>query len=467
LVSGTDDFVVEDLAIYTSGVHKNVITGHSNVRVQRVRIRANFYQRHDFVGKAHPGIPIVVAESANSGAGVLITGDNVVITDCDIYHSDKSIVLKETFGGLIARNRCDYGFSPLQAYGLSRVIIEDNEFAGAGLWASGSGIGLYRSCATYHLYYAHNHIRQVYGGDSECVTTDGHGTAYLGKVANVQSNQLTLADDPWLGSGDKHMISEQNFQFSIKKWRPQGDFATDEWHGVTLYILSGRGAGQYRNVIAYKGKQVTLEQPFVVPPDTNSIVSIGKFQGRHLFVGNEFRDGRFSVQLYAPCCDCIVAENQIWRTAKMCSGASLATHTLKQTPPTGGQPREVWLAQPGWFNQLLDNHIWEGNGWASESSVIDVSANVNVPTSADPAIRNVYPLLGHVIRGNQLDNNAYIRVVGPVKDLIIEHNVVQNVEQAVTVSALPNAPSKSAPPDGVWIGDNTFRNVAKPVDASK
>jgi hypothetical protein len=57
-------------------------------------------------------------------------------------------------------------------------------------------------------------------------------------------------------------------------------------------------------------------------------------------------------------------------------------------------------------------------------------------------------LLGNVIRGNQLDNNAQIKVTGPVKDLIIEHNVVQNVEQGVAVSALPNAPSRSAPPEG-------------------
>jgi len=43
----------------------------------------------------------------------------------------------------------------------------------ARIVGSGSGLGLYHSCATYHVYYAHNHIRQAYGGDGECVTTDG------------------------------------------------------------------------------------------------------------------------------------------------------------------------------------------------------------------------------------------------------------------------------------------------------
>ena len=466
LVSGTDDFAVEDLAIYTNGIQKSTITGHSNVRIQRVRIRANFYQRHDFIGKAHRGIPIVTAESADSGVGVHISGDNAVITDCDIYHSDRAIVLNDVFGGLIAHNRLDYGFSPLECYGISRVIIEDNECAGAALWASGVGLTVTCSCADYHVYFAHNHIRQVYGGDSECVTTDGHGTAYFGKIVNVQGNQVFLANDPWFGTSDKHQISEQNFQYGLKKWRLQGDFASEEWHGVTFYVLSGRGAGQYRNVIECKGKQITLDQPFAVPPDTSSVVSIGKFQGRHLFVGNEFRDGRFSVQLYAPSCDCIVAENQIWRTARMCSGASLSVHTF--TSKTGiPPPQEGWLAQTGWFNQFLDNHIWEGNGWACESSVIEIGANVNVPTNAAPAFHDVHPLLGNVIRGNQLDNNAQIKVTGPVRDLIIEHNVVQNVEEGVTVSALPGAPSRSAPPEDVWIGDNTFKNVTKPVIETK
>ena len=390
----------------------------------------------------------------------MITGDNVVITDCDIYHSDKAIVLKETFGGLIARNRLDYGFSLLACYGLSRVIFEENECAGAGLWASGSLIGLYHSCATYHFYFARNRIRQVYGGDSECMSTDGHGTAYIGRIAHVQGNQLTLADEIRWGSEDKHLISEKHFNFGINKWRPQGDFATEEWHGVTLYILSGRGAGQYRNLLKGSGKQVTLDQAFTVPPDTSSVVSIGKFQGRHLIVGNEFRDGRFSVQLYAPCCDCIVAENQVWRTATMSTNASLGIRPAKTSTPTG-DPREIWVVEPGWFNQFLNNHIWEGNGWGSESSVLRILAAQSMSPKLDPAIRELTMSRGHVIRGNQLDNNAHIEVKGPVRDVIIERNTVQNVEQGVTVIAPPNTASGSTPAQsrGIWIGDNNFHNV--------
>ena len=202
-------------------------------------------------------------------------------------------------------------------------------------------------------------VDSVRPGEAELLVGDWPATAPVELAQlNDKTSETALSWQP----------SKQNLQYGIKKWRPQGDFAAEQWHGVTLYILSGRGAGQYRNVIEYDGKQVTLDQPFAVPPDTSSVVSIGKFQGRHLFVGNEFRDGRFSVQLYAPCCDCIVAESQIWRTARMCTGASLAPHTFTSktgTPP----PQEGWIAQPGggdWASWRIDTplviaKVWHGS----------------------------------------------------------------------------------------------------------
>jgi hypothetical protein len=49
--------------------------------------------------------------------------------------------------------------------------------------------------------------------------------------------------------------------------------------------------------------------------------------------------------------------------------------------------------------------------------------------------------MANVVRGNHLDNHARIKVTDPVKDLIIEHNVVQNTEQGLTVIALPSLPA--------------------------
>lgn len=456
LIRGSDDFSVEDLSLYTRGIHKHVISGRDNVSVRRVRIRANFFFRHDFVGKANPRLEdgqtiVPVSETSNrAGAGVHITGNNATIVDCDIHHSRFGLVLDGSVGGVVARNRLDCGQGGFQTYCISRVVIEENEMAGAALWASGNAISLYHGGAASHVYFARNRIRQVYGGDREALTTDGHGTAYFGRVAGVDGVRVTLADDSWWGNANKDMIRPEEFQKTLERQRPAGEFASDPWHGVSLFILGGRGVGQYRNVMACNARDVQLERPFAIAPDSSSVVSIGKFQGRHLLVGNEFRDCKQAIQLYAPCCDCIVAENQIWRADCMNSGAIF----------TGGGPNSS-RSEPGWFNQFLANHVWEGNGWADNSMELLIQGMLRI-SSKDPAIRSLAPSIGHVIRDNAFDNNASIRVQGDVRNVIIEHNRVQNCDHGVRVG---RANATSPLPDAVWIGDNTFPNVGTPIDA--
>ena len=376
--------------------------------------------------------------------------------------SCSAIEMYHTRGGLIARNRFDYGHGPMQVYGLSRVIFEDNEFAGAALWASGIGVSLYHeACASYHIYYARNRTRQTYGGDREALTMDGHGTAYVGKIAAANGTRLTLAADSWWGSAHKDLIPVKDFQRGIERKRPQDDFRAEEWHGITLYILDGRGAGQYRNVLVCEGSQVTVDQPWTVPPDATSVVSIGKFQGRMLFIGNEFRDAGTSVQLYPPNCDSVVAGNQLWRVESTNCGAEL-NHRILTPPPPPGQNPEAWRVEPSWYNQFLDNHIREGNGWGGTAAVLGVFSRGRLLGSEDTALTELTLSRGHVVRGNQLDNNASIVVDGTVRDVIVEHNAVDHADQGVIVRAAAPGSPRSAPRE-VWLGDNTFRDVGVPV----
>jgi hypothetical protein len=353
----------------------------------------------------------------------------------------------------------------MQIYGLSRVIIEDNECSAAALWASGIGVSLYHeACASYHIYYARNHIRQNYGGDREALTLDGHGTAYIGKVAEAADNQLTLATESWWGNEHKDLIPVKDFQRGIERKRPKDDFVGEEWHGITLYILDGRGAGQYRNVLAAEGTHITVDQPWAVPPDATSIVSIGKFQGRMLFIGNEFRDAGTSVQLYPPNCDSVVAENQMWRVESTNCGAEISRRMLEPAPPAGQRP-DAWRVEPSWFNQFLNNHVWEGNGWGAGSSVLGVYARGHIPGAEELGLAALPLSRGHVLRGNQLDNNASIHVEGPVRDVIVEHNAVRNADQGIMVKATSGNANGTilAPPSGVLLRENTVQNVAGPT----
>ena len=464
LITGIDDFAVEDIGLYTDGIHHDVIAGRHNMRVQRVRIRADAYYRHDDVGNAHAVKPVTIS-SRDMGAGIRINGDNAVLTDCEIYHSAEAIEMYHTHGGLIARNRLDYGKGPLQAYGVSGVIIEDNDCSASSLWASGIGISLYYySASSYHVYFAHNHIRQNYGGDREAVTMDGHGTAYLGKVDDVKGSQLILKEETWWGKVHKDLVLESELQQGIDNRRFSTGFpAPEEWHGITMFIIEGKGAGQYRNVLEASGRQVKIDMPWDVPPDSSSIVSIGKFQGRMLFIGNEFRDAGTSVQLYPPNCDCIVAENQCWRATSTNAGAEINQRTFN-LPKQPDQQVTSLRVELSWYNQFLDNHIWEGNGWGNASSVLYVYGRGQLIDPAKPWALDLPISRGHVMRGNQLDNNANILIEGTVTDMVVEKNTVKNAQQGILVRKLnTNGNEASKFPARILIEKNTFLKIDKEI----
>lgn len=466
LISGLDNFAIENISLYTDGNHKNVISGRHNIRIQNVRIRANAYYRKSSINNS-------VNPPLATGSAISISGNNSIITHCDIYHSSSAIDLYNTNGGIIAHNILNYGNGPMQVYGISRVIIEDNECKGAALWSSGIGISLnHWANASYHVYFANNHISQTYGGSREAVTTDGHGTAYFGKIASTQNTRITLAEASWWDTGTKDMIRVSDFKQGIVLKRPDSKsfFSGEEWHGISMYIISGKGAGQYRNILSFIGKEVNIESPWDIIPDSTSIVSIGKFMGKMLFIGNEFRDAGTSIQLYPPNYECIVAENQSWRTQSMNCGANLNFTSLKVAQESGKGTR-MSRVEPSWYNQFLDNHFWEGNSWGNGSSVLSISSNrqtdgIEAHESVDLPIS-----MGHIIRGNYLDNNTNINVGVNVRNIVIEKNKIQNVEQGIIIKGKTKTlvNSRSIPSvktsDDILIGNNTFLNVTEKIQS--
>jgi hypothetical protein len=103
------------------------------------------------------------------------------------------------------------------------------------------------------------------GTGQPIITTDGGGGAYWGPVASSSSNTVVLADDPswnWTGNTNPEATS--------------------------MIILSGTGAGQLATVKSYTGKSVTLTTPWIVPPDSTSIVSIAFHHQDLTIVNNSF-----------------------------------------------------------------------------------------------------------------------------------------------------------------------------------
>jgi hypothetical protein len=490
LIECIGDNAIEDLAIYTQGRHRNIITSDGNdIAVRRVRIRANCYYMTSEGGRAHHrrGVP---EEAGKMGMACEFNGGrNIEVADCDILSSAAAFSLKHLVGARVAGNTVRSS-SLMFVSGGEGQIIENNVFTGNSLTAGGSNVALHfgaRRCS--HVYFAHNRVAQIFGGDHEALTLDGHGTGYLGGVARVEGTRLTLAADPVLG-----LDGIRDPMLSLDK--------------ATLYVLAGRGRGQYRHLLANQGRTLTLEAPFAVDPDADSVVSLGGFNGRHLFIGNTTEDAGPALQLYPPNCECIVAGHRAIRCASFNSCSKLGRNT-------GSRFHRV---EPSWYNQFLDNHVLVGNGWGGGETEIDrwlggegclliwgwqVRFGVDKEgcdqdaqlTEEDLALLlgrpNPFPgqplplSLFQIVRRHLIDNNHSIRIRGAVSGALVEGCVIRAARRGIRVDnevvkthvedlgqlvfeppqhqPAPGEPPPFLSPRNVVIRGNRFEDVREPV----
>ncbi len=409
LIEGGDDFAVEDLTVYTQGRHNTIIAGGSNVRISRVRIRANCCYRAGTSEAKYA--PAGYREHQTLGDAVRINGRNFAITDCDIYHSTNAINLSCSEYGVIARNKLYHSTNFLFASSCRRVIFEENEcrsnslFAHGGTWAIGTGKWV------ENLYFARNRAFHHYGGDRENITTDNHGTAYLGGVEKVSGRTVRLAGNPVWGTHNKDMLPS--------------------WEWTALYVLAGKGAGQCRRIAGCRGRTIELADGFAVAPDKTSVLSIGVYNGRSLFIGNHVEDAGSVVQLYPPNCECIVAENTSARGGNINCGGQLT-----RLPDKG-----ILRVEPSWRNQFLDNVILEGNGWgaggadgtAAVNGVLGGGAQLNIYGENSEPWNGVHISRCHVVRRHRAENNSSILIDGNVANAIVEKSVIKNNEAGVII----------------------------------
>jgi len=407
------DFGIESLTLYCLN-HVNVVSeGYASKRaiLRHVRIRANSYfmmeeQNKEFRGRHGP------LNRDGMGAAVLLRGRNYEITDCDIYGSGYSVRLLMAKTGIIARNKLHYGACGYGIENPERCIFEDNVVEGASLTSAGNGFSTFWSTRAWHAYFAHNQVRQVYGGDREMMTLDLGPAAYSGAIAKVSGTSLTLANDPV-------------FQDFTPK--PSTNFTNG-----AVQIIDGKGTGQYRFVTANNGREWQVDRPWTVEPDKDSRVTICAFRGLNLYVGNTFEDGG-ACQLYGAAHDSIVAENKGSRM----SGFSVWGLRIPQ-----------WNEQPSWFCQFLDNEILVGNAYGMSSSGFGTVPFDETKTYDLPLVS------GAIFRRNVCQNNASFSLGGLTTDTIVEHCTVHHAEYGI---------QSSAHSKGVLLRENTFEDVVSPV----
>lgn len=422
LVRGSNSFGLEDITLaafnYLDGIESDGgwLPTSGDVFLRRIRVRALRYSRVSFEEYAKR-----FAESAGRSGGVtvLVGGRNIEITDCDIYGSGMSLHLTGVRGGRVTGNKFHngpYGWYSLT--GIEGLVFENNDIIGASMVAAGGSLNTFFNAHTgsWDLYFANNRIRTIFGSDREGTSSDGGGGNHTGHIVSADGIKLVLSDGPQL--------------------------VTDIWYkeakpGMGVYILDGRGAGQWRRVISQEGRTVTIDRPWLVAPDKTSIVSISTFQGNYIMVGNDYSDSTCAIQMFGISIGHVMARN----TASRAGGF------------------HVWglcygSVQPSWYCQMIDNEILEGNGLQGSCNEIPpkdshiAAMGPKIQGYDSPLVRCV------VIRGNHLHNNSCIELLGSVTDVVVEHNTVENADVGINVEATVA---------GAVIRENKIINVDKPM----
>ena len=110
----------------------------------------------------------------------------------------------------------------------------------------------------------------MHGWDREAMTSDAGGGAYCGPVASAKLTSVTLAEEPKWGGRD--------------------------WRGAGVFILDGKGMGQYRRIGRTDGRRVDLDEPWVILPDGTSTVTVTMLQRNYYFIYNEFEDAGIAIR---------------------------------------------------------------------------------------------------------------------------------------------------------------------------
>lgn len=412
LVRG-NTFGLENLSLYCQN-HRTVVVLESKsdgAFIRNIRIRANCYfmiekPGEPFRGRSGP------QSNRGIGAGIAVHGKNFEIRDCDVLASDIALFVRDTRHGLVSGNTFLYGGRGYRIESSRELVFENNTVEGFDLTAIGNDIGTFWSNACTHIYFANNHLRRMFGADREMMTLDAGGGAYLGGVAAVDGNRLTLAADP-----------------VFKDYAPKPH---QNWAGAAVMILEGKGVGQYRIVTGHQGRDWEIDRPWAVVPDMTSRISIVPWRGRNLFIANACEDGG-PFQLYGSAHECIVAEN---------TGRRMDRFLV-----WGLDPHD-WGQQPSWYCQFLDNQILEGNAYGHRTGGFGTAAAGKPGDGKGRSVRDV------VFRRNTCLNNAGFSIAGNLHGALVEHNTIADADIGIVVQA---------PASGVILRANAFTNVATPL----
>ncbi|MBC7289452.1 MAG: hypothetical protein H5T86_15700, partial [Armatimonadetes bacterium] len=148
---GQHHFSIQDLTVYCSN-HKHIITGDmsgdadkaGHVLLRRVRVRGDAFRGHLKPEDIDARLRAMLKLSTGGGDTVRFSGPDVIVEDCDLYGSGRSIYFYNVRGGVVRNSRLYNGRWGWYNFNVCRdVVIEGNLLAGADLMSTGGSYACY------------------------------------------------------------------------------------------------------------------------------------------------------------------------------------------------------------------------------------------------------------------------------------------------------------------------------------
>jgi len=334
------DYGIEEVGLFVPFAYKEAISATGRFRMNQVLVRVD------------RGWLLKGAEAMEySPDSYLIKPKcNYQITNCDLMASKTAIWQGRTNSevgqyGVVARNTIAANTCFISYSAAREMILEENRFLATAPRTYLNITGYAR-----HIYYARNEHESPYGPQAVShFTSDLSTAAFQGRGCNVDGTRVTLSSDPDI----PHW----------KNWR-----TTAAWTRPMVVIQDGRGAGQWREVLSFNGRDVVLERPFEVEPDSDSFLFLLPGVARWIMDGNRYKDFDWVVPAYDVGVDVICANTKTWNLTEMLNyggerldgpGGAPSHWPGEPDPQTGLRPVRPY--SPNWYVQYFDNEFRAGN----------------------------------------------------------------------------------------------------------
>jgi hypothetical protein len=421
VLAGNGAFAVEDLSLIAQSVQRLVtapdvpaasgstwanwapeVPVADGVHLRRLRLEHLVYA-HRVQGK-DPRRQLDVGPTT-----IAVNGADFSLEDSIVISSGIPVQTGHTTRARIERNILRTGRNGWYCLqDLCDSVFEENDIAAADLEGSYGGV----QGSAVHVLFRANRWHDAYGDEREALTFDQpYMQAWMG---HVTTDGATLTLGPQMAG----------------KWPPEPTYPRQ----LLAVVAGGRGVGESIPVQSISEGTVTLERPFLVPPDEKSLVVISGRKDQVLVVENEFEDASVAVQLYAQSHEFVIACNVCRRT-----GGSYAHATDYINPSTQRHSYSYAL-----FNQWLDNIFDEGlvfeqGPWAY--------GYVGYTSFRTASLRGSTPAIGNRLVGNCLFGGTQLGATVPRRPLfpsgslpvgrdgIFEQNTVLHQPVGLTVDA--------------------------------